>query len=235
MFTQSRRERQWRERHALIIAEAENLFAGGGYRGLNLDHLAERVEYSKATLYNHFSSKEDLLLAVANAHLDLRYQLFSRALSFPGVSRERMCVVGVADELLCEAKPYAFSLAQLVRTQSIWEHAGEDNRDAYERRAGEVLSVVKEIVRQARQAGDLPSTAPSDEQIMTGIVSLAKGSFLLGEAGIFPGDSIRPGEFRFANYNVFLDGAGWRPLSTEYDYEAARGRARSLLSNALQR
>ena len=64
MAISDRRLRERQERERLIIEHADDLLRQHGFLGLNLDELAERVEYSKATLYNHFDSKEDLVAAV---------------------------------------------------------------------------------------------------------------------------------------------------------------------------
>jgi AcrR family transcriptional regulator len=58
------RERQRAERELVILAEAERLLSVEGYEGLVLDRLADQVGVSKATLYLHFASKEDLVGAV---------------------------------------------------------------------------------------------------------------------------------------------------------------------------
>ncbi len=64
MAISTRKERQLREREELILDRAREMLAEKGYLGLKLDELAEAVEYSKGTLYQHFSSKEDMILAI---------------------------------------------------------------------------------------------------------------------------------------------------------------------------
>ena len=100
MAIADRKERARREREKLIVEHADDLLRFHGYLGLNLDELAERIEYSKATIYNHYCSKEDLVLAVATMHLDTRTELFQRALTFSGRTRERIFAIGLADQIL---------------------------------------------------------------------------------------------------------------------------------------
>ena len=121
MAIADRKERALRERENLILAHSDAMLAESGYLGLNLDEVARRIEYSKATIYNHFKSKEDLVLAVAVSHLLTRTELFARALTFEGTTRERMFVIGAADVILAKVHPHWFPIMQLVRTQSIWE------------------------------------------------------------------------------------------------------------------
>ncbi|MEQ8934733.1 MAG: TetR/AcrR family transcriptional regulator [Amphiplicatus sp.] len=59
----SRRDRK----RAEIVAVAEEVFFNAGYAGASMAEIAARVGGSKGTLYNHFRSKEELLLAVIAA------------------------------------------------------------------------------------------------------------------------------------------------------------------------
>ena len=52
------------QRRAAIIAAAKELFFREGYAGASMAEITSRVGGSKATLYTHFRSKEELLLAV---------------------------------------------------------------------------------------------------------------------------------------------------------------------------
>lgn len=56
----SRKDRK----RAEIVAIAKQIFFEEGYAGASMAQIATRVGGSKATLYNHFPSKQDLFLAV---------------------------------------------------------------------------------------------------------------------------------------------------------------------------
>lgn len=49
-------------KHEAILAAAKRAFLECGVQGTSMDRLAEMAEVSKRTLYNHFSTKEDLVL-----------------------------------------------------------------------------------------------------------------------------------------------------------------------------
>jgi len=55
-------------RRSAIIATAAELFKEAGYERASMNELAKRLGGSKATLYNYFSSKEELLVAVVQAY-----------------------------------------------------------------------------------------------------------------------------------------------------------------------
>lgn len=220
-----RRQREWGARTRLILETADRLLAEHGYLGLNLDALAGRIEYSKATVYNHFASKEDLVLAVVNHHMEQRVDFFSRALTFEGRTRERLFVIGIADQVLARRNPHGFPLMQLAESRSIWERAAEATRATYGQLNERCMRIGLEVIAQGRACGELPEEAAPDGQILAGLVSMAKGThllaggFLAGWPRAFGGDLI---EALNQNYHLYLDGVGWRPFGTEHDYESTR-------------
>ena len=54
-----------------ILTTAAELFRARGYRATTLDDLARRLGMSKATVYGHFRSKEDLLAAIFHRTMTL--------------------------------------------------------------------------------------------------------------------------------------------------------------------
>lgn len=61
----SRREREKLRREADILTAAEKLFAQHGFDQISMDTVAKEAEFTKRTLYQYFTSKEDLYFAVA--------------------------------------------------------------------------------------------------------------------------------------------------------------------------
>ena len=59
----SLKDRQREERERLILEAAEELLAEKGYHEMSIDEIATRVGVSKGTVYLHFPSKEELVLA----------------------------------------------------------------------------------------------------------------------------------------------------------------------------
>jgi AcrR family transcriptional regulator len=59
-----RRERDRERRKNEIIDAAEKVFFKNGFENATVENIAEEAEYSKATLYLYFSSKEELYFAV---------------------------------------------------------------------------------------------------------------------------------------------------------------------------
>jgi AcrR family transcriptional regulator len=58
------------ERHDLILAHATDVFGTRGYHNVSMDDVAERAGISKALVYQHFESKDELYLAVLKSFTD---------------------------------------------------------------------------------------------------------------------------------------------------------------------
>ena len=67
MGTRERRQREVAEREDLFLDVALELIRQDGLLNLQMARIAEKSEYAVGTLYLHFASKEDLLVALATA------------------------------------------------------------------------------------------------------------------------------------------------------------------------
>lgn len=220
---ESRKQREIRAREAQILQVARNQLIEDGYLGLNMDRIAAQIEYSKGTIYQHFRNKEEILLALANEALDTRARMFRAAAAFEGPDRVRLATVGAAAEAFVEQFPHCFRVEQIVRATSIWEKTSPDRRALMEACERGCMETVVAVVHDAVAAGDLElpeGTRP--EEIVFGMWSIYLGTQIimhtsnaLADIGIEnPITSLR------TNQSRMLDGYGWRPLSSEFDYPA---------------
>jgi AcrR family transcriptional regulator len=224
MGTLTRKQREIRDREARILELARDMLLEQGYHGLSMDRIAEELEYSKGTIYQHFSSKEEVLVALANQALEQRLNLFRRAAEFRGRSRERLYAIGLAGQLFVRLYPHHFSVEQVIRLSSVWEKASKKRRDHLRACETHCVGVVSGVIRDALASGDLNLPAGIvPEYLVFGLWSISFGAYsiattstTLTEIGIAD-----PFEALSWNYAVLLDGCGWRPLSTEFDYRAS--------------
>ena len=69
----SRRERKMLRRRQEILDAARTLFIAKSYNSVTMDDIAEEADLSRATLYNHFDSKESIYFQIGIRYLvDLR-------------------------------------------------------------------------------------------------------------------------------------------------------------------
>jgi len=86
----SLKERQRQERERLILRAAEELLFERGYHDMAIEDLAARVGISKGTVYLHFASKEDLVLALFERGRHDLLQTLDATLSTAATPREKL-------------------------------------------------------------------------------------------------------------------------------------------------
>jgi AcrR family transcriptional regulator len=219
-----RKQREFQQREELILSVAYKLLLELGYLGLTIDRIAEATEYSKGTIYQHFSCKEDILIALSTRTMQKRIELFERAAIFKGKTRERITAIAQADELFVLLYPDHFRLEQIFKIDSLWAKTSPERRERLLSYDFKCLTISVGIVRDAIAHGDLPESRllKSPEDLVYALVSLTFGSHSLAlkggaitqQLGIEnPFSSIR------LSIQSLLDGVGWRPLTSEWDYE----------------
>lgn len=227
MVVETRKQREIRTREDLFLDLAREMVIERGYIGLTMDRIAAATEYSKGTLYQHFCSKEDLLVALLCRSGAQRLELFERAATFRGGSRERMRAIGVASELLAVLYPHHEQVESLLKAASIRAKASKSHLERLQSCETRVLNVCFGITRDAVAQGDLElSPALVLEDITLGLWSLYQGAFSIVSTEI-PLASFgfsEPIAALRANAELFLDGCGWNPLSEDSDVEASRVR-----------
>jgi AcrR family transcriptional regulator len=227
MTTLTRKQREIQDREQRILDVARTMLMDGGYLGLNMDRIAAALEYSKGTIYQHFACKEDIILALVNETQQKRLELFERAATFRGSSRERLAAIGFSSELFVRLFPEHFNVERIIRASSIWEKTSEEGRRTMRACESRCIGIVSGIVREGMAAGDiaLPDSL-SPEDLVFGLWSTTFGGYSiiatsdsLVELGIRdPFEAIRQ------NITRVLDGYGWRPLSSEHDYDQVGAR-----------
>lgn len=205
----------------MILDASREMLTSRGYLGLSMDAIAETLEYSKGTIYNHFSCKEEILIALAVETMSKRSEMFVKVANRPGRSRERLAGVGVASELFVRLYPEHFQVEQIIHSASLWEKTSEKRRSALRGCETRCMGIVAGIIRDGLASGDL--TLPDEvtpEDMVFGLWSQTFGAYAI----IATSDSLEhigiDDPFTSVRYNInrMLDGYGWELLSTEFDY-----------------
>ena len=231
MSTQSRKQREIQEREALILDWARPRIAAEGYLQFHMGDVAEAMEYSRGTIYKHFPHKEEIILALAIQTMQERVDLFRKAATFQGLTRERIHAVGMACEIFYRLHPEHFGFEQLIRSRSIWDKTTAERRLQLRGCESHCMGVVSGVVRDAIAQGDLSLPEGTEpEHVVFGLWGMTFGTYsiMAGE-----GDSLQqvgiedPYQTLRENQARLLDGYGWRPLSHEHDYPAVIARIQS--------
>ena len=222
MSTVERKKREFAYREDLIKETARRLLLKVGYLGLNMDLIAKEIEYSKGTVYQHFSSKEEILLALTLQWTRKEGEFFRRAAMFSGKSREKAVALAEAYELFVRLYPHHLKTKLLILNESIRGKGSIEFRKQLEVCEQENMGIVSGVVRDGLAAGDLegvPGISP--EEIVFGIWTGAFGAFvLMGSDTPLPALGIQhPMKAVKVSMHALLDGFGWRPYSSEWDYQ----------------
>ena len=78
------------ERRGQLLAAASEVFVDRGFHAAGMDEIADRAGVSKPVLYQHFSSKLELYLAVLQRHAGTLISGVQQALSTTTDNRERL-------------------------------------------------------------------------------------------------------------------------------------------------
>jgi AcrR family transcriptional regulator len=86
----SRKERERRQHEEEILQAARELFARKGYYNTTLEEIAHHAQFGKGTIYNYFSSKEDLFYGILNGLLDKAIEVAESSIALPGSTRDKL-------------------------------------------------------------------------------------------------------------------------------------------------
>ncbi|HVZ46018.1 MAG TPA: TetR/AcrR family transcriptional regulator [Ramlibacter sp.] len=80
----------YEDQRELILAQAASLFAQRGYPGTSMNQVAEACGLSKATLYHYYRDKYDLLVSIAEDHVDRLLEILREATDETLPPKQRM-------------------------------------------------------------------------------------------------------------------------------------------------
>jgi AcrR family transcriptional regulator len=220
MGTITRKQREIREREQLLLKVARKMLIEQGYSGLSMDQLAEATEYSKGTIYQHFSTKEDLVTALAIESMERRVELFLRAEKFVGRSRERMMAIGVADEIFSRLETHHYRSEFIIKLANLRDRASAERKDTLDRLESACFGCVVRIVQAGIDQGELPKKVDPRELVYS-VFTMALGAHMtaLHYCSMLKEFEIHdPIKLLLSGIHILLDGFEWKPLRAEWDY-----------------
>lgn len=215
MGTRERRQRELAAREQRFLDCAQDLIQRDGLLNLQMSRIAEECDYAVGTLYQHFASKEDLLVALSTRHCMSRVELFERAARWQGPTRERLLAIAIADLMMIREQPEFFRLSQYVFTDVIWHAASEPVRTRSLEAGAPIGELIHGIVEEALRSGDLPGdTGLSPQNLTIGPWTLCMGMHTLvhAEGVLERHDAGEPYRLLIKHLQHLLNGYGWRPL-----------------------
>lgn len=212
------KQREIRQRGGAILDAARRILEDEGYYALTMNRLAQEVSRSKPTVYEHFASKEDVLMGLAIEDAIQRWVLYERAATFDGRPRERLTAIGefgsrvFADHL----RIYEFIQPNAVRAK-----ASERQQRLLFENEWKSHRVMSAVIEDGMQCGDLElPSAMKPTNVAYAIYCIALGGYLTELRGVREEGTGVPNTMETVQWTLlsFLDGIGWRPLSGAWDY-----------------
>ena len=222
----TRRQREFLQREALFLSTARTIMRSDGIANLSMERIADLTEYAKGTVYKHFTCKEDILCALCCESLQHLSNLLEHAGDFNGNLREKMLAMGTAYQLFTTQYPEKFDLIIANRTTNIRQKAPPKRVEQMDAIDQKVHDHLRSLLQQAIDEGQLKLRAGIQvDEVCFGLWAMSFGILVLDQAKVVIEELDLPpvNQVLLNQMNLLLDGYGWSPLSTEYDYHASFG------------
>lgn len=214
MTVTERKERQRALREQLFLDKAAELIATDGILQLQMAPLAKACDYATGTLYQHFSSKEDLLVALVGRNSCHQLRFFQGIAALPISHREKMVAISVAANMHQQHNPSHAGLEQYVFTEVVWKNASIARRQAILANSKPLADLVSGIVQQAIDATELPAHNCDAFDLSVAPWALCVGNNTLEQTeGLLEafGGNKDPLQ-RYRHLHMLLNGMQWQPL-----------------------
>lgn len=195
-----------------ILDSALEIISSHGVVALTMDKLVANVSYSKGTVYNHFSSKEDVLAGLCNRNMKGVSELFSRASAIDGCARDRMAAIGFAYMLSVLISPQHFALVMNAKTE-MFDKASEARREQHRVLDEHLFNIICQVIDDAIECGELMLSAGVDaQQVSFSLWAMAFGTIgllLNGEKACSTTTGMMLENRVIAHGDMVMDGLGW--------------------------
>jgi AcrR family transcriptional regulator len=203
---------------ARVLAAARMLLRDRGLAELNMASIAEKAGCSRPAVYQYFTSKEEVVAALAIESAALRNRLYERVPSFDARAREHLVALAEVDAILYPDWPV---LEETTYANALRGRTSKARRDDLRREQRVAYESFMRCVTAGIESGDLelPPQVDTDHLIFT-LSTFSTGLFA-PMSRCLPDLVDRRPDPRAAMRRLgsaFLDGIGWRPLTSEWDY-----------------
>lgn len=230
MGTRERRQREVAERDSLFLDAARELICQEGLLNLQMARVAENCDYAVGTLYQHFASKEDLLVALATTNAERRVAMFERVAQWKAGTRDRMFGIAVAEVQLMRLHAEHFRLEQFAFTEVIWGAASPARREQALKAGEPIGRIVESIVSEAQRVGDLDLKGLRPFELSLAPWALSSGTHMIAHTeGVTEKYDVRdPYRLMLRHQQSLMNGLGWKPLFDPSDDKALEAKIKQL-------
>jgi TetR/AcrR family transcriptional regulator len=194
--------RRARTASAILDAAAAVFAREGGYRAATVEAIATMADVAVATLYDHFGSKQDIYLALANRMLDINEQYLDAAAAKASGRLDEVVAIGEAYANFHLDHPLAFRLIGLADVDDRTTPRVLAARSHIQRRQRAMLAQLAAALSRAMDAGQLGRRDPDRTALV--LWASLNGVLAFAARGALPVRELEP-SLRLAR-EVALDG-----------------------------
>ena len=155
----SLKEKQRQEREALILQAAEEVLMEKGYHETSIDEIAARVGIAKGTVYLHFASKEDLVIALFAQDLEKFQQLVGSTVASELTARAKMEAIlhVLYGSFFSRRYQLLYSLSNSADLRRIFVEKKGCMREVWE----QIAALITILLEEGKAAGEFDTTIPT--------------------------------------------------------------------------
>lgn len=234
-----REKRDLREKE--IIEKSIELLSQHGFLDLRMVDVAKETQYSMGTIYSHFESKEDLLIACSYT-LVLEHQVLFNAIANQPISAiEKIITAGQCSWELSMNYPDLIEIDNLSLMPSVWRRATEQRANELNQLHVELTNMFLGIVLEAIEKNldgydqlDKTETEQLAHHLTHGMWGLCVGLSSTAQSGyastLCPESNDKIYTHFSTNYSNFLKGYGWHEANPDVVFERCKSIAQKCIN-----
>jgi len=174
MRKHSRKEQERLNRRAWILDSSEELMCQYGVMCVGMEQIAQHAECAKGTLYQHFTSKEHIILALAER--DLSQLLGNTERATAGIRSPLHRVIAVFETLVQHRQSapisYTHHVQAMLEDDRPEHKADPATRASLERLHNSIRSTVVTLVHEAAMLGEIKHDVTPESDLKDGLIAL---------------------------------------------------------------
>jgi TetR/AcrR family fatty acid metabolism transcriptional regulator len=155
----SLKEKQRQEREALILQVAEEVLMEKGYYETSIDEIAARVGIAKGTVYLHFPSKEDLVIAIFERDMQQLLQYVDTTMSSALTSRGK--IEAIFDLMHGGIISKRVQLLDSISNSAGLRHLMFEKKGCLREKWDQLSARLNSLLEEGKAAGEFDSTLPT--------------------------------------------------------------------------
>lgn len=208
-----------------LLDAALGLIVTEGYHRLTIERLAQRMGYSRTTLYKQVESSQALLGLVALRTAERLNRFLDRIPREQRCSRAELWALVVAYEVYARCSSEDFALHAMLGLPGLRTAIADKDLKALKSLRQNGFDRLTKVFEQGTGSGELDCDGSDSGEILAGLYAAITGflnQVVLGHASITYFKLANPWKSALQSVNTYLDGLGWKPGSSDLDYAQLR-------------